>query len=75
MGAVMGLAYIIGYIFGSIIGLGVAAILGIIPSNIAKKKGYSAGLFWLFGFGCLPAAIVVACVLPNKNNRVNDHEI
>ena len=55
------------YLVGLLIGLAICAGLGFIPANIAKKKGYSFGLFWLFGFGVLPAAIIVACCLPNKN--------
>ena len=41
--------------------------LGLIPAFIAKKKGLNFFLFWLFGFACLPAAIIVACVLKPKN--------
>lgn len=43
--------------------LGLSAVLGIIPATIARKKGYSYGLFWLFGFFLfLPALIVVCCI-------------
>lgn len=41
--------------------------LGLIPAFIAKKKGLNFFLFWLFGFACLPAAIIVACVLKPKS--------
>ena len=37
--------------------------LAFIPANIAKKKGYSYGGFWVFGFFLwLPAVIVAACL-------------
>ena len=41
-------------------------LLAIIPSKIAKRKGYSGAGFYWFGVGCLPAAIIVACVLKNR---------
>jgi hypothetical protein len=37
--------------------------LAFIPANMAKKKGYSYGGFWVFGFFFwLPAVIVAACL-------------
>ena len=43
-------------------------------SSIAKKKGYSAGLFWLFGFACGVAALIVSLVIPNKNKSTEANE-
>ncbi|MBP5230998.1 MAG: hypothetical protein ILO68_04640 [Clostridia bacterium] len=51
----------------SLIELALCFILAIIPSKIAKNKGYSAAGFYWFGVGALPAAIIVACVLRNRN--------
>ena len=43
--------------------IGVSVGLAFIPSSIAKKKGYSAGGFWAFGFfAFLPALIVALCI-------------
>ena len=41
--------------------------LAIIPSKIAKKKGYSGVGFYFFGLFALVPAIIVASVLRNKN--------
>ncbi|MGB9005924.1 MAG: zinc ribbon domain-containing protein [Candidatus Aminicenantales bacterium] len=49
-----------------IIGLIIAALLGLIPANIAKKKGYSFGLWWLFGFLFFIIALIVALVMKDK---------
>jgi len=49
-----------------IIGLILAALLGLIPANIAKKKGYSFGLWWLFGFLFFIVALIVALVMKDK---------
>ena len=46
--------------------LGLSAVLGIIPATIARKKGYSYGLFWLFGFFLFLPAIIVACCIEDK---------
>ena len=50
-----------------IIGLIVAAGLAFIPASIAKKKGYSFGLWWLYGWLLFIVAIVHAAIIPNKN--------
>lgn len=40
-----------------------AVLLAFIPASMAKKKGYSYGGFWFFGFLLwLPAIIVAACL-------------
>lgn len=41
--------------------------LGFIPANIAKKKGYSFGLFWLFGFFFFVPALIVSLCISDKN--------
>jgi hypothetical protein len=45
-----------------LIGLG----LGFIPANIAKKKGYSAGGFYVFGVLFFLIAVIVAVCLKDK---------
>ena len=47
--------------------LGVAAALGLIPANIAKKKGYSFGLWWLYGWMLFIVAIIHVQFIPDKN--------
>lgn len=44
----------------------ISAALGFIPATIARKKGYSQGLFWLFGFFLFLPAIIVACCIEDK---------
>ena len=41
--------------------------LAIIPSKIAKNKGYSGVGFYFFGLFAFVPAIIVASVLRNKN--------
>ena len=41
---------IVGAIIIWIISIGAAVGLAFIPANMAKKKGYSYGGFWVFGF-------------------------
>ena len=43
------------------------AVLGLIPARIAKKKGYSFGLWWLFGFFFFLIALIVSLFLADKN--------
>lgn len=42
----------------NIIILAVAAVLGFIPANIAKKKGHSFGLWWFYGWMLFIVAII-----------------
>jgi hypothetical protein len=49
-----------------IIGLGIAIGLAFIPANMARKKGYSYGGFWAFGFFLFIPAIIVAAVIEDK---------
>ena len=46
--------------------LAISVALGFIPATIARKKGYSQGLFWLFGFFLFLPAIIVACCIEDK---------
>ena len=57
----------IGYIVFIIIAVVACFLLAIIPSKIAKKKGYSGAGFYWFGVAALAPAIIVACVLKNRN--------
>lgn len=42
----------------TVITLGVAALLGLIPANIAKNKGHSFGLWWFYGWMLFIVAII-----------------
>ena len=50
-----------------VIGLGVAVGLAFIPASIAKRKGYSFGLWWLYGWLLFLVALIHICVIPDKN--------
>jgi len=51
--------------------LGVAVGLAFIPASVARKKGYSYGGFWCFGFfAFVPAIIVAACIKPKQKPLV-----
>lgn len=50
-----------------IISLIIAAGLGFIPANIAKKKGYSFGLWWFYGWMLFIVAIIHVSLIPDKN--------
>lgn len=41
--------------------------LAFIPAYIAKNKGYSLGLFWLFGFFLFLPALIVSLCIEDKN--------
>lgn len=47
--------------------LAIAAGLGFIPANIAKKKGYSFGLWWFYGWMLFIVAIIHVNLIPDKN--------
>ena len=36
----------------------IAAVLGLIPANIAKRKGHSFGLWWFYGWMLFIVAII-----------------
>ena len=44
----------------------VSVALAFIPATVARKKGYSQGLFWLFGFFLFLPALIVACCIEDK---------
>ena len=45
----------------------IAAIIGVIPANIAKNKGYNFGTWWFYGFMLFIFALPHALVLtPNQ---------
>lgn len=44
-----------------------AAGLGCIPASIAKNKGYSFGLWWLYGWLLFIVAIIHVSLIPDKN--------
>ncbi len=46
--------------------LAISVALGFIPATIARKKGYSQGLFWLFGFFLFVPALIVACCIEDR---------
>ena len=50
-----------------IVSLIVAAGLGFIPASIAKKKGYSFGLWWFYGWMLFIVAIIHVSLIPDKN--------
>ena len=41
----------------------ICALLGVIPGAIAKNKGHSFGVWWLFGAVLFPIALPVALIL------------
>ena len=55
------------YLVVLVISLVASFILAIIPSKIAKRKGYSGVGFYWFGVAALIPAIIVASVLRDKN--------
>lgn len=50
----MGLFVIIGFVIIIVL----SAILATIPANIAKKKGHSYGLWWVYGWLLFIIAII-----------------
>lgn len=52
-----------------VVGIGLAALLGLIPANIAKSKGRSFGLWWFYGWMLFLVALIHAVSLPY------DHEV
>lgn len=49
-----------------IVGLITAAGLGFIPATIAKNKGYSFGIWWLYGWMLFIVAIIHVNLIPDK---------
>lgn len=52
-----------------VICLGAAVGLAFIPASMARKKGYSYGAFWVFGFFLFIPAIIVAAVIEDKTKQ------
>lgn len=50
-----------------------AVLLAFIPASMAKKKGYSYGGFWVFGFFLWLPAIIVAACLSDKTKQVSSY--
>lgn len=50
-----------------VIYLVIAAGLAFIPANIAKRKGYSFGLWWFYGWMLWIVAIIHVNFIPDKN--------
>ena len=50
-----------------IVSLGIAALLGLIPANIAKKKGHSFGLWWFYGWMLFIVAIIHVFFIEDYN--------
>lgn len=50
-----------------VIYLAIFAGLAFIPANIAKKKGYSFGLWWFYGWMLWIVAIIHVNFIPDKN--------
>ena len=57
------------FLIRTLIGLALCAGLAFIPANLARNKGYSYGLWWLFGFLLFLVALIVILVLPDKNEQ------
>ncbi len=60
------MSYLVSYWMVSLI---VFAILGLIPANIAKGKGYSFGLWWFYGWMLFLIAIIHVSLIPDKNGQ------
>lgn len=50
-----------------ILSLSGAAALAFIPASIAKEKGYSFGLWWIYGWLLFAFAIIHVICLPGRN--------
>lgn len=49
-----------------VISLIIAAGLAFIPASIAKRKGYSFGLWWFYGWMLFIVAIIHVSLIPDK---------
>lgn len=52
-----------------IVGLVTAAGLGFISATIAKNKGYSFGIWWLYGWMLFIVAIIHVNLIPDKTTQ------
>lgn len=55
----------------AIIYLIINAILGLIPANIAKNKGYGFGLWWFYGWMLFLIAMIHVLCIPDRNPQQN----
>ena len=53
-----------------IVSLIIAAGLGFIPASIAKKKGYSFGLWWFYGWMLFIVAIIHVSLIPETPSKL-----
>lgn len=60
-------------VIGLVIWLIIAAGLGFIPASIAKRKGYSFGLWWLCGWLLFIVAIIHVNLMPDKNAQTKSN--
>lgn len=51
----------------------ITAILGLIPANIAKNKGYGFGLWWFYGWVLFIIAIIHAMCISDRNAPQNPY--
>lgn len=59
----------------TIVVLVVAAFLGLIPATIAKNKGYSFGLWWLYGWMLFIIAFIHSLFLFDKTQDKKDSNL
>ena len=45
----------------------ITCLLAFIPASIAEKKGYSFGLWWLYGWLLFVFALIHILLIPDKN--------
>ena len=65
----IGEALAITVIIPAIIGLAASILLALIPAYIAKNKGRSAGLWWLYGLFLFWIALIHALLLSDKTAK------
>ena len=51
-----------------VIVLAIAAVLGLIPANIAKSKGHSFGLWWFYGWMLFIVAVIHVQFIDDLNH-------
>lgn len=59
---------------GLIFSLVIAAGLGLIPANIAKKKGRSFGLWWFYGWMLFIVALIHSLLMKDNNLQHEHHD-
>lgn len=53
--------------------LAIAALLGLIPANIAKKKGRSFGLWWFYGWMLFIVALPHALLMQDQSGAAQNY--